>query len=184
MRMQLVAGLALSAVFVLSGCVAPQSIVMPTSAQTSTPVFASDEEALAAATAAYTEYLRVEDLIAQDGGATPERMKDLVTPEWLNHETATFGDFAKTGHKQVGSSVLKNFTLQSYEDSGKAGGQISAYVCVDFSGTSFVDAGGADVTPAGRPTNGSLEVVLSTGTSRPATFRISGSEQWPGPSVC
>ncbi len=56
------------AVLLLSGCLPPQTTVTPTPEATAAPVFASDEEALAAATAAYAAYLAMSDQIFAEGG--------------------------------------------------------------------------------------------------------------------
>jgi hypothetical protein len=182
MRMLPLAGLALSAVLVLTGCVSPRPLVMPTSVPTSTPVFASDEEALAAATAAYAEYLRVEDLIAQDGGAKPERLKDLVTAEWFKVELAAFSKFAKTGLRQVGESSFRNATFQSASASSEAPQQVVIYVCADTSKTRFVKADGSEVPTANRVDNLSLEVSFLRTNTGP--LQLDGNQPWSGESVC
>lgn len=184
MRKLYVIGLALSVVVMLSGCVPPQHSATPTSLPSTTQAFASDEEALAAAKVAYGEYLRVEDAIAQDGGANPDRLAGLVTPEWLAKETVTFIDFAKSGRRQTGFSAIRGFDLQSF-DVGEAGlAYLTAYVCVDFSATRFLDSTGADITPTTRPSFADLQVVLELDPQRTSSFAVSGSEPWSGPSTC
>ena len=75
--------LALASALVLTGCTAPPPHTVAVSSPTATPVFASDEEALAAAVEAYEKYLAVSDQIAQEGGAGADSFADVVTDEWL-----------------------------------------------------------------------------------------------------
>jgi len=178
MRMQLVAGLALSAVFVLSGCVAPQSIVMPTSAQTSTPVFASDEEALAAATAAYTEYLRVSDAITADGGANPERIKPLVTAEQYAVELAGFTSLSAEGWQTRGESTFTNALLQTYD----VAGNVSIYVCSNTAGIQVTDSAGVDVTPASAQKQQTLQVSFFAGSN--VGLVLERTEVWDSKANC
>ncbi len=55
----------------ISGCLPTPTNVIPTAVPTGTPVFASEEEALAAAIEAYEAYLAVSDAILPDGGRGP-----------------------------------------------------------------------------------------------------------------
>ncbi|MDQ1582169.1 MAG: hypothetical protein QOF36_223, partial [Microbacteriaceae bacterium] len=54
-------------VITLAGC-ATSASPMPTPSAVHSPLFASDEEALKAATDAYAAYLAMSDTIAQEGG--------------------------------------------------------------------------------------------------------------------
>ena len=67
-----VAGVAIGALL-LSGCLPQQPTATPPPEATAAPIFASDEEALAAATAAYAAYLAMSDQILKDGGKDPDR---------------------------------------------------------------------------------------------------------------
>ena len=70
----------LLAAFMLSGC-ASTPVPTPTSATpTVAPVFATEEEALAAATEAYAAYQELIDRIFSEGGKAPSRIAAVVTP--------------------------------------------------------------------------------------------------------
>jgi hypothetical protein len=182
MRMLPVAGLTL-ALLLLSGCLQQSPTAMPTPQPSSTPVFASDEEALAAAEAAYAEYLRVSDLVAQDGGKEPERLISLVTADWYPKEQESFARFAASGNRQVGSTSFKNFELQQATDLGAGAAEIVIYLCSDSSGTSFLDANGVNVTPSDRQTLVSLEVTFKTSEGA-AVLQLANNEPWSGDSFC
>lgn len=133
---------------VLTGCTPEvQQSPSPVPSSAATPMFASDEEALAAAEKAYAEYLKVSDEIAQAGGANPERIDAVVVDSWAAKEKGGFAQLQEKGYKQVGSTKYDHFKLQGVSDV-----EISAYVCSDLSGTSVVDAMGNAVTPPDRPT--------------------------------
>ena len=173
-----IAALAL-AVLLLSGCLPQQSAVTPTPEPTSTPVFASEEEALAAATAAYAAYLAVSDQIGADGGANPERLKPLVTAEWLAKEVGAFKEFSSTGWRQSGLTTLRSSALQQFSDDS-----VTLYVCTDANETRFYDSSGADVTPAVRQTESSLEVSFAIGASADGRLLLEGNDPWAAESFC
>ncbi len=173
-----IATIALAALL-LSGCLPQQSTVTPTPAPSSTPVFASDEEALAAATAAYAAYLAMSDKIAADGGTNPERLKPFVTAEWLKRETEVFNVFAARGITQSGFTSFTNATIQQYSDNS-----VSMYVCTDSSDTRVHSSDGVDVTPADRNNLSSLEVTFDVTVVPDRELRLGGNEPWPGESFC
>jgi len=184
MRILLTFAGATIAVLLMAGCVPPSDDVTPSPQPSSSPVFASDEEALAAAEAAYGEYLAVSDAIAADGGANPERIQPLVTPEWFEHESDAYEAFSRTGRVQRGETAISRFELQQVDDPGGSRATVVAYVCADFSATSFEDASGQDVTPIDRPTRASLEVTLVSSVASDGALLVSGSEPWPSDSFC
>jgi len=163
-------------ILLLPACV-PQPVAQPPEpAPSATPVFASEEEALAAAVAAYEAYLKVSDEIAADGGAHPERLKDLVTEEWYEKEVEVSQRVVETGLFQVGSTMVGRSELQRL-DAQESFTEIVIYVCTDFSGTSFRDINGADVTPSARVELLAFQVAFEAVTE--ADLRLSESEPWP-----
>lgn len=159
---------------VLAGCVGPP-VVTPVPTPTATPVFASDEEALAAAEEAYAAYVAVEDAIAQEGGLNPQRLKDLVTEDWLTHETDSFAMLAASGRRQLGETTLAHVELQQFDSY-----MLVAYFCVDFTGTSFVDADGQPVDTNG-PDKATIEAAFEVQPE--GQLLLSRSELW-SQSIC
>ena len=172
-----------SVAVLLSGCLPPQPVLAPTPEPTSTPIFASDEEALAAAEAAYGAYSAASDAIAADGGSGAERIAPFVTADWLPKEIEAFKTFGDSGNKQIGTTVLSKFVLQRLDD---AGGSVSAtvYLCADFSTTRFVNTSGVDVTPPGRVDVVALAADLELADAKTMHFLISKTEPWSGASSC
>src|SRR5690606_919779 len=79
---------------VLAGCTQPDPMPTPPPTPSAAPVFASDEEALAAAEEAYGKYLETVDAILADGGSNAERLKPLVTSALFEHEREGFATYA------------------------------------------------------------------------------------------
>lgn len=152
------------------------------------PVFASDEEALAAAEDAYSAYLAVANLVAQEGGMDPERYADVVTHSWLSHEIESAAAFSESGTRQVGEVAYSSLSLQQVD---LVDGSLSVYACLDVSGARILDAGDIDVTPEERDPVVPVELdlrALKTGLAKspggPPVLLIDGSELWTGQDFC
>ena len=165
----------------LTGCGGGDPLPTLPPTPTATPVFASEEEALAAAEAAYAAYSEVSDLIAAEGGSDPDRLAPYVTAEQLDNERETAEFFRSNKIHAVGRATTTKVVLQQYSEVA-GGAEIVAYVCVDVSGVAIVDAVGNDVTPVDRPEIASLE-VLFVGEAADQLL-IASSEQWSDTSFC
>lgn len=168
--------LALAAAVLLTGCVPQDPEVAPPPEPTTEPVFASDEEALAAATDAYKAYLAMSDLIAQEGGKEPERIAPFVTEEWLPREMSGFNAISSAGLHQVGGSKFASVTLQRIEDGTDYKG-LTVYICHDATGVRMVGESGADATPDAldRPWKTEVTFEVDPDTDR---LRLAGNEPW------
>jgi len=176
-----VGGLVLVGMLALTGCVEGDRIPTLPPTPTSTPIFASDEEALAAAEDAYAAYNEVSALIAMDGGADPERIAPFVTEEQLTDELEGSDFYQRNGIHASSGGVVTSTVLQQYiESDGQA--EVVVYVCLDVSGARILDASGADVTPVDRAPVIALEVVL-TGDD-PTSLLIADSQQWSSTDFC
>lgn len=117
----------------------------------SAPVFASDEEALAAAEAAYARYVEVVDQVFIDGGANPERMEEVATGEYLQVALAGFETVRSAGWRSTGGTVFRDLSLQDYSVGRGTDNQIAVYVCEDISAVDVIDANGVSVVSPDRP---------------------------------
>lgn len=164
----------------LAGCAAgPNEPTHAASSAVPTPMFASDEAVLAAATDAYAAYLKMSDTIAHEGGADPERIKPYVTAEWAKKEIAAFEAFHSKGLRQEGESGFSDERLQA-----RTASSVILYACSDSGGTQFFNAAGERVTAADRVTHTSLVVEFDVSHKEPVTLAISKSEPWSGQSFC
>jgi len=169
-------------ILLLPACV-PQPVAQPPEpAPSATPVFASEEEALAAAVAAYEAYLKASDEIAADGGAHPERLKDLVTEEWYEKEVEGFEQFAASGLRASGRTVMENVQIQSYVAFPEIGSEaVWIYLCSDVSGVDVLNDEGTSVVSPDRPERTSFEVGLVLQAHR---LLISSRNVWDSGNVC
>lgn len=168
----------------LSGCAKPDPVVTPAPASSSKPLFASDEDALAAATKAYAAYLKMSDQIAQEGGVNPQRLSPLVTPEWLGKQIAVFDKFAETGNRQTGTTTFTVNRLQKVDDNGRGEATVVVYVCTDLSSTKILNSSGADVTPADVQTTVPFEESFVSTAERGAVLLLSEDVVWAGKNFC
>lgn len=141
-----VLALALS-IAVLSGCASATTpaptLTNPAPLPSSTPMFSSDAEALAAAKASYERFLEVDDAISQDGGRDPQRLDAVELDPSLTIDKRGYEELSSSGKKVVGKSRIAGFKLQS----ASANGEVNAYVCLDDTAVGIVDANGSTNYP-------------------------------------
>ncbi|MEY4533287.1 MAG: hypothetical protein RI926_1056 [Actinomycetota bacterium] len=161
----------------LAGCSTqqPEPQASSTSAEEK-PLFASDEEALAAAQAAYAHYLEVSDQIARDGGANAERLKGLLSDELMSSQLNTYSSVSKAGLKAIGASVFDRFQLQSWN-----GEKLSNYVCLNVENIKVFDGLQVDRTPSDRPDLLPMSLSWSTNGGK---FVLESSDVWTGENFC
>jgi hypothetical protein len=136
--------------------------------------FASDEEAVAAATEAYAAYLRLGEKIAREGGVGAERLKTVLVGEFLAGEIDDFREFRLSGLRQIGESTFRDVVLQQLGPGPED--VITVYLCLDVSGVDIIDAAGASVVTARRPDTSYLEVSFDAGDD--GVVRVSSVERW------
>ncbi len=177
------AGAAFACALLLQGCVPgePHHKPTPTAIASVAPVFASEAEALAAARKAYEGYSKAADLVGLEGGANPQRLSNWLTPEWLEVETKSFEEFAKSGLHLEGITKYTHFELERFSDSGGSV-EMSIYVCSDLTSTKLRDRANKDVTPSDRALILPLEVGFINRAKESSELVITRSESWTG--VC
>ena len=164
----------------LSGCVGEEPLPTLPPTPTATPIFASEEDALAAAEAAYAEYLDVASMITADYGENPQRIAPYVTETQLANELDTAEYYRTNGFRVEGVPAVTNAVLQQYDQDGPVA-YVAFYVCLDVSSTRVLDRDGLDVTPA-RQDIGALEVLMVGPSAR--ELKIESSQLWPESSFC
>jgi hypothetical protein len=175
--------LVVTATLALAGCVQPSPPVIPTSEPSSTPVFATDAAALAAAKTAFTGYVAASNAIGNDGGGNSQRIAQWVTKNRLVTETSEFSKFAKTGDRLSGSATFSKFSLQQFEQSG---GEVTltAYVCDVVAGSRLLDSAGRDITPSSRQDVLPLSVRFRSKSKGSRVLLVDGSDPWGGTNFC
>jgi hypothetical protein len=158
----------------------PTIVAEPTMPALAPPVFASSDEALAAATSAYSDYQSMSNAIAHEGGAEPQRISKFAAGEVLESELSTYGRMAAEGLRLVGNLAFDSFSLQSAD---LASGEVVAYVCLDVTETDVINRSGATVVPEGRSNRYPLQVsfVHKSSTNR---LLVEKSDSWSGSNFC
>jgi len=166
-----------AAVLCLGACAPEDPGPKPSPDPTSTPLFASDEEALAAAEEAYGRYQAVSDAILMDGGANPERLLDVATQEKLEYEQRGYEELRSSGYTFTGSSTFDRMTLQSRDDA-----TVSVYVCDDITSVDVLGQDGRSVVMPDRPDIFPRAVTFVSNGDR--TLVVSNSDEWTGSNFC
>jgi hypothetical protein len=163
----------------LAACVPEDPVETPGPGPSQSPVFASEEEALAAAEDAYRQYLEIADQIAADGGQDPTRIESYASGDLAESALEGFGQLREKHWHTVGSTVLNAFVEQTVDLVGSP--IVIAYVCVDVSGVDVLDEGGSSVVSADRPDQQAFEVTFEAidHSVVPDT-----REPWTGGGVC
>ena len=144
-------------------------------------MFASEEEALAAAEDAYQAYLDVSNAVAQAGWVDTSLLEKVERGDALADEVETASSFAAKGYRQLGSSTFDSVELQQLEDLGAGSVNLVVYLCLDVSGVDVVDPTGSSVVAPSRPDRQALEVEMDDADG---TLKLNRSEAWSGASFC
>ncbi|HEV7742368.1 MAG TPA: hypothetical protein VGO65_08100, partial [Pseudolysinimonas sp.] len=116
----------------LSSCAGPQDPVQPPEPDpSSSPVFASDEEALAAAEELYGRYLDISNAIGADGWSDTSELALVLKGAALEDDLDSVEKLAAHGWKQVGKSRYDSLTLQQFSDHGPGSVAMTVYLCLD-----------------------------------------------------
>lgn len=178
----LIGAVTVAGMLLLSGCGGGDPIPTLPPTPSATPIFASEEEALAAAEEAYAAYLSAWDLIAADGGADPERLAAYATGDFYESELEGFQTFRDNGWHSVGQSHLQSVELQFADLSGQDSVLVAAYVCVDVAGVDVLDEAGVSVVSPTRPDLQAFEVFFERADED--GLIPAASEPWDPGSIC
>ncbi len=151
-RIAAAAAALLLSIAAFAGCAASPGDVTATP----TPMFASDEEAFAAAEATYRAYLDEVNRNRESSGADPQA---VLVGRALEADIAGVRKLKSAGIHVVGPSALHSFAPQT-RASGLAAETMTAVVCLDASQAIVVDAAGQDVTPPERQAIAAFDVVF------------------------
>jgi len=162
----------------VSGCASPP-VTGPTASPvpTTTPVFASEAEALEAAREAYAAYETLSDEILQSGGEQPERIAAVATGEAYTDALSGYENFRTSGYRLIGSPTATVTSLQTYSPTS-----VTAYVCLDVSGTDVVDQTGESIVAPDRPLK--QPFVVTFDASENGSIFLASRSAWEGKGIC
>jgi hypothetical protein len=154
---------------------------MPVPTPSVTPVFASEEEALAAAGDAYQRFLAVADAVGHSGWRDTSGLSEVARGQALETELKNADDFAAKGWIQVGSAAFDSMTLQQLIDAGPGSVEVTTYVCLIVDGVDVVNEQGASVVDVDRPARQPFELTVD---DLDGDLKVSRSEPWSGNDFC
>ncbi|WP_130505899.1 hypothetical protein [Microterricola gilva] len=170
-------------VAVLAGCAAsPVPVPTPSPTDAAAPLFASDEEALAAAEAAYAAYLAASDAMLADGGRSPNAMRSFAIGQALEYELTGAADFLARNLRATGETRFSTYRLQSVRSSELWAVEVGLYVCDDLSDVDLVDAVGESQALPNRPVH--IPYFISIVGDVQSGLRVAEKTLWEEGSFC
>lgn len=164
----------------LAACAESARIPPPEPSATVEPLFASDEEALAAATEAYEEYLAVLDTALQQPAIRDAPFAEIAVGPALDEAVESMETFVEQGLRIVGRREVTNTQFQqSVASEDRVAIQI--YVCESVANLDILNADGVSLVQPERPDLTAFEVTLL------ADERVILVEErivWEGGGVC
>ncbi|TFD61017.1 hypothetical protein E3T39_07915 [Cryobacterium suzukii] len=160
---------------------APSDAAAPTEVP---PVFASDEDALAAATAAYAAYEALSDSITAEGGTGGDRIASAASTTYLPDLLNGFDGFSKKGLLSRGASTYDSARLIRSSVETHGGVSIELYLCSDISAVRLFNLAGVDVTPPQRTNRIPLQVGFISSAAEPSLLLLDKEDVWSGKNFC
>jgi hypothetical protein len=181
----LTTGLAVALTLTIAGCFGDTTTYTPVAEPTAAPLFASDEEALAAAEEAYRAYTSEVDSILIEGGKDGERLLKVATEEVAELQYEGFASALETGLRSTGGTIFDSAVLQQYESNSPNGLSIvTIYVCIDISAVDIIDESGISVVNEGRKDRIPREVTFDSYPQSPSGLIVSDVQVWTGDDFC
>jgi hypothetical protein len=166
----------------LVSCAGPEGPpVSPGPQPSGTPVFASDEEALAAAEAAYSKYEAAINEVGHGGWKDTDLYLATLAGDALRQELEGADELASRGYVQVGDTTHDTMTLQQAQDHGHGTVTLVVYVCSDVSDVDVLNQEGESVVSPERPSRQPLEVEMN---DLSGALKIVRRDAWSGTSFC
>ncbi|HWM32935.1 MAG TPA: hypothetical protein VNR36_01715, partial [Pseudolysinimonas sp.] len=166
----------------LISCTGPEGPPLPPGpAPSGTPVFASDEEALAAAEGAYQRYLDVTNAVGAGGWKDTSPLEDVERGDALADELATAESYREAGYRQVGETTFDSLLLQRFQAPEPGAILITVYLCLDVTNVDLLDEHGDSVVGPDRPDRQGVEVDID---DVDGSLKLTRSEPWSGASFC
>ena len=161
----------------VAGCAGPGPRPPLVPSPSATPLFASDEEALAAAEAAYGEYLEVLDESLRTFDVS--KLSHVASQDALQGAIDAVLEFQEKGTRLVGHSLIDTSSLAAPSSMN----EVSIYSCLDLSGTDVVNEAGDSTLPSSRTDRYPMEVRL---VREPSSLRLLVylEDVWTGGNFC
>ena len=170
----------------LAGCVPSAPTIIPTPVHsTAAPPFATEEDALAAATMTISEFYRVATTVLVEGGVGGDRLSEFATSAVVEHEKTGFDKLRDEQLVYRGETAIRSVVLQSYIPEAVDGvGVITAYVCTDGAAVTIFYPSGESYVSADRPNGVPFEIRFDLTTTNDTSLLVSSKLYWDGDGIC
>jgi hypothetical protein len=172
-------GCLVTAVALLTGCQATEPAQSSAPTRTITPaIFESRDAAVKAARNTYNAYLAAFAVVAESPSKGVDELSPYVTDAEIKRDRVSVESLAERRLRVVGHSELVKVRLQSARlDSG----DVTAYVCVDVSGSRVINHAGKNVTPS---TRHDRQTSIARFVWQGSKLLIDGTSPWSGEPIC
>lgn len=160
----------------LSGCAPSDATGLPEPTATFVAPYASDEEALAAAEAAYREYTRVTLASYREGSIDPAPLSTVASGDHLSELLLEFDERVADGRYILGESSFDQVVLQRYSRDSSPNEVIAVYLCDDLSRLS-IHRNGQKIGPETPLPPMTMQVVFDI-SANSKTLRVSSRDIW------
>ncbi|MGV8852561.1 MAG: hypothetical protein ACOH1M_08360 [Rhodoglobus sp.] len=126
----------------LSGCVPSDAATSPDPTPTFVAPYATDEEALEAAEAAYAEYVRVINVTLRTAVVDEALLSSVAVGNELDDAILVYSRIASEGKHSTADITFDQVALQRYSTDGSPTELVTIYACEDLSQAYLVDSDG------------------------------------------
>lgn len=174
----------LAVALMLSGCVPTTPSASRTPKASAAPVFASEAEALAAATKAYAAYQ--ESLDEAFATYDASGLEKVASGTALKNAKESVVKYMGSGKRQTGKSTLDSVSLigsSAMRLGDDETNRAQAYLCLDLSQVDVVGSDGLSVVPLGSARR--FPIVATFVWQRASgVLLVEGDESWSGENFC
>lgn len=159
-------------ILALTACTGPDP--SPPTSSSPPPVFANEEEALAAGREAYEGYLAVWNAIVLDGGVNEARVDEVTSGELRAFEHESLASLRELGWTFSGAVTLETFSMDEwYSTPDAAGVLVVGVACVDMTASQAVGPDGQSVIKPERPKKRAWKVHVTQGEAGQQPYVLS-----------
>lgn len=168
----------------LSGCASSPTppTPAPSPSPTASPLFASEEEALAAATEAYAAYLAAVETVGANGGEGDDLLAEVAGGRLLEEELGSAANYRRERLRSTGTTTFDSVSLQRLGSSG-AEPALTVLLCLDVTNSDVLDQEGKSQVVGSRIERFPLQVAFAEFDDSPRVLPVE-SETWSGDNFC
>ncbi|ROR83010.1 hypothetical protein EDD42_3112 [Plantibacter flavus] len=166
----------------LTACTASEPAPAPSRTP---PVFENEEQALAAVTETYQEFLDISNTILVEGGVDVDRINAIVGGQLVDAEHENLTELSTQGLSLTGAPTLVSMQLQEWYPQPDAAGVIAlARACMDLTAVQVLDGDGNSVVETDRPSTRTWSIAIGPGNEGQQRFVLTSRDFLSEGSSC